>query len=268
MEQQQLTKTQGTSVQSVEASGKASCVRLALIGNQVFNLETNRVVANLKSIAGSVDQATGSSRLDSQTLLSIMKYLPGSKKSLRVVAVPTVSIKQVNEPSPTSVPDAALSHVTPLPRPGHPHSLDDHSSYCMPPPSSVNSNSLCASTRDLEGQQPAAHSSIQTWPNEQTRRYQSHQVLNHADTTATAVPCVRLSLIDDKIVNLETNAVIVDLKMVGANHAGRLDSMTLESIMKLLPGAKKSLRVVSVPARSEAHPTFTCRLTNGTGLQP
>jgi len=92
--------------------------------------------------------------------------------------------------------------------------------------------------------------------------------LNHADTTATAVPCVRLSLIDDKIVNLETNAVIVDLKMVGANHAGRLDSMTLESIMKLLPGAKKSLRVVSVPARSEAHPTFTCRLTNGTGLQP
>jgi hypothetical protein len=240
-------------------SEKAPCVRLTLVGSQIVNLETNAVVADLNAVASAAGHpaATSDGKLNPQTLLSIMKLLPGVKKSLRVVSVPAASKPSLDR-SLTNSQDTAVRNVTQVSESLHHSPADSDSSKCLVSSPSVAAQKSPRVVNDLQQKSPPL-SSNQTQENmtqqqpQQQPQQQNSQNERTSPTAPPAKPCVRLKLVDNKIVNLETNAVIADLNAMGAS-GGQLDSATLRNIMKLLPGAKKSLRVVSVPGGARVDP--------------
>ena len=235
-------------------SEKAPCVRLTLVGSQIVNLETNAVVADLNAVASAAGHpaATSDGKLNPQTLLSIMKLLPGVKKSLRVVSVPAASKPSLDR-SLTNSQDTAVRNVTQVTESLDHSPADSDSSKCLVSSPSVAPQKSPRVVNDLQQKSPPLSSQTQENMTQQQPQQQNSQNEGASPTAPPAKPCVRLKLVDNKIVNLETNAVIADLNAMGAS-GGQLDSATLRNIMKLLPGAKKSLRVVSVPGGARVDP--------------
>ena len=235
-------------------SEKAPCVRLTLVGSQIVNLETNAVVADLNAVASAAGHpaATSDGKLNPQTLLSIMKLLPGVKKSLRVVSVPAASKPSLDR-SLTNSQDTAVRNVTQVSESLDHSPADSDSSKCLVSSPSVAPQKSPRVVNDLQQKSPPLSSQTQENMTQQQPQQQNSQNEGASPTAPPAKPCVRLKLVDNKIVNLETNAVIADLNAMGAS-GGQLDSATLRNIMKLLPGAKKSLRVVSVPGGARVDP--------------
>ena len=157
-------------------SEKAPCVRLTLVGSQIVNLETNAVVADLNAVASAAGHpaATSDGKLNPQTLLSIMKLLPGVKKSLRVVSVPAASKPSLDR-SLTNSQDTAVRNVTQVSESLDHSPADSDSSKCLVSSPSVAPQKSPRVVNDLQQKSPPLSSQTQENMTQQQPQQQNSQ---------------------------------------------------------------------------------------------